>query len=223
MKSLSLVATILLLTVLVTSCKITRTITFEEGFSGQQELILDMSLFQSLMEMDTTMDGGRPMMKEEEMAAMTAYLSGIQGISNINISETPDKILRISYRFDNITALNKSMENMVEKNILSMGLETETASGNIKGDYFQLKGKNLTFSDKIVMQARQDPSSKNEEKDEMAGNLLDYSIVMNFPKPVKSVKNSKATISADKKTVTYQLNDVEIMDAKIPAVVKIKL
>lgn len=224
MKSLSLAAIILLLTVLVTSCKITRTITFEEGFSGHQEFVLDMSIFKSLMEMDSTTEGGRPLMKEEEMAGMTAYLSGIQGISNVNISETPDQVLTISYRFDNITALNKSLENMAEKNILSMGLtETATKSGEIKGDFFQVKGKNLTFYDKTVAQVRQDPSSKNEEKDEMAGNLLDYSVVMNFPKPVKSANNPKATVSPDKKSVTYQLNDLEIMNPKIPAIVKIKL
>jgi hypothetical protein len=132
----------------------------------------------------------------------------VAGISNIKMDTSQPFVYQISMDFENINALNNAMV---------VGKEEIDGMKNLftfeKG-LFERKDHMTGFDmGKIMGENDSDESTK-----EMTRNLMKdmtYSMVYNLPNTVKSLSNSSATLTEDKKTVRLKCNFLDLIDKKI--------
>jgi hypothetical protein len=131
----------------------------------------------------------------------------VAGISNIKIDTSQPFVYQLSMDFANINALNTAM--IVGKNVEDMKNLFTFEKG-----LFERKDHMAGFDmEKIMGENDSDESTK-----EMTRNLMKdmtYSMVYNLPNTVKSMSNSTATLTDDKKTVRLKCSFLDLVDKKI--------
>jgi hypothetical protein len=201
----------------VTSCTFQQKITFNEDLSGNVYYKIDASGMKALA-MDEEGEEGEEsesLFADEAFVESLEELEALDGISNVKVEEDEENgIYEFSYDFINLETLNSSMR---AANILG------DESGTSDHTYFALKGKKLTYK-----LPKPGPAEEGEE-DEMAGmegmeEMFKYEMVMEFAKPIKWVKaKSSATLSEDKKTITWNTSLTDITKQEIDPTMNIKL
>jgi len=179
-----------ILALFLASCTITQEFKFNKDFSGNTKLSIDMG---SLMEMMSGMDSTGTQNKNMKDSLDFLFKESKEkldslGIKNIKFGwENGTDILFMSYDFDNIATLNKTLNASNQGNsAFGKAISTEPHI------YFTLKGKELSYKG---------PKSNND-----LGNNPDmqsmkdyykYIVIFNFERKIKKSDNPNFVISAD--------------------------
>jgi len=195
---------VFILAISFTSCTITQEFQFNKDFSGNTRLSIDMG---SLMEMMSGMDSSGIQTKNMKDSLdfvfnESKFKLDSMGIKNIKYGwEDGSNILFMSYDFDNIETLNKSI-NASNKGNAAFG----KAINSEPHTYFTLKGKNLTYKG---------PKSNNETGNspdmESMKDYYKYNIVFTFERKIKKSDNPNFVISPDGKKAELRGSMFEII------------
>lgn len=211
------------------SCiSITEELFLEKNGSGRYVTTIDLKKMQEMMEMvkqfapgDSAMDMGG-MMKPigDSMQQMLGQLSGIKGISDVKNERVDSGTYRISFRFANMEALNQAMRKKQKDQ---------------SKDAYSFSKKEFNFYSSSVSENMGSMSQLGELMDEMSGKdtslnvngekinlqeamgmlkMMDmgakYRTVYHFPSEVVAFSNKDAKLSEDKKTLTLELDLLEM-------------
>jgi hypothetical protein len=207
---------VFILAVSFTSCTITQEFQFNKDFSGNTKLSIDMG---SLVDMMAGMDSSGTQSKNMKDSLDFVFkeskfkLDSI-GIKNIKYGwEEGTNILFMSYDFDNIETLNKSISASNQGNAAfgkTINSEPHT--------YFTLKGKELTYKG---------PKSNNDEGSspdmESMKDYYKYNIIFIFDRKIKKSDNPNFVISPDGKRAELKGSMFEIIKPSYNSDVKFKL
>jgi len=213
MKILNTIVIILLIS--ISSCTITQEFNFNKNFSGNTRLAIDMG---SLMEMMSGMDSSG--VKTQDMKDSLDFVfqeSKVKldslGIKNIKYGwEEGTNILFMSYDFDNIETLNKSLNASSQGSAFGKTLSSEPHT------YFTLKGKELSYKG---------PKSSNDVSNnadmESMKDYYKYVLIFNFTRTIKKTDNPKFILSPDNKRAELNGSMFEIIRPEFNSDIKFKL
>jgi len=198
------------------SCTITQEFQFNKDFSGNTKMSIDMG---SLMEMMASVDsaGNKTQdMKDSLDFVFKESLGKLDslGIKNIKYGwEEGTYVLYMSYDFDDIETLNKSLNASNQGNAAFS--QTVSAEPHV---YFTRKGKTLTYKG---------PKSTNDvgaNADlESMKDYYKYSLIFNFERKIKNIDNKNVTISTDNKRAELNGSMFEIIRPEYNSDIQFKL
>lgn len=178
---------------ILSSCSLSVNLKFNEEMGGDYAMKLDMS---SLMAMGG--DTAAPNIKEEDFDKMKGALAATLGISDVKSQFDSKGVLEISYKFNNVSALNTAMT----KN----GSEEAGAPGLMK---LSMKGSKL-----LIDMAPNEELSKDRTSMEGMGEMFTLNYSMAFDRPVKKVKSTAATYDKATNTITCSLTLKDLVDKR---------
>ena len=194
--------------VLLASCTVTERIHFNADFSGNYEMVLDMSAMKAFSEIPDSLGNvqSEPMIPREQLDSMKLEFQNLQGISNLNINEE-NWIYTLSFNFTDPGALDGLNS--------ELGLDGGDDSKPGKPRFVWSKDKlDFTVDLESLQETSQDAEVEQGEEDTGMNSMFTLSTIMSFDRPVESVKSDKAI--HDKATgevvVSYDLQ--EAMDSK---------
>jgi len=199
-KKLALVTVI---TLVLNSCTIYRTINFNDDKSGSMENKIDMTSMVSMMGQEGGGMGSMGDMAQIEQSK--TLLEAVPGITNVTVTYDTTGIMYTNYNFASVDALNKAMGVGGGNNMNMLGGSTEGTGDTGGKSKIVYKGKKFYMEevDKKTLQSIQ----KGEKKEEMAQMEMmmgSSSIIttINFPTEIKKVSYKNASIT-NGKTVSY--------------------
>lgn len=205
MKILVIILTCMLI---LCSCNIYRTFTFETSNSGHVDYRIDMSQLVGLSAQQnpfTSSDMGT--------SNIESVFKNIEGIKNFNSSYDSTGIFTMNYDFESIGALQSSL------NSAGMNQDLGLGSPNSSVGTIQIKSSEKSFSmkefDSKTLRKMKSKKSKNEYesmKSFLSSSLLVTTI--NFNKQVKRVSEKDFTIINDGKGFSYSKNLYEIYSGR---------
>jgi hypothetical protein len=132
----------------------------------------------------------------------------VAGISNIKIDTSQPFVYQVSMDFANFNALNTAM--IVGKEEIE-GLKNLFS---FQKGLFERKDHMAGFDlGKITGENDSDETTKEMTREMMKE--MTYSMIYNLPNTVKSMSNSSATLTDDKKTVRLKCSFLDLMDKKV--------
>ena len=202
---------------LSTSCTIEQTIDYRTDMSGSNTVII--SYGDVIEQMGDWMGDSAGFDEEMDMSEFMGTLketfTGISGVSNTKvINEVEKKIMGFSFDFKDNRALNLAMAEY---------LEDEASPSNKKKapKNYKTKKKALRLSFD-----QQDLGSLSEGLGDpsMAAMLgmFEYSLIVNLPKPIKSVSNPLYAVSEDRKSLSAVVSFEDLSNGSEDLSVKIK-
>ncbi|NJN35014.1 MAG: hypothetical protein HC817_12925 [Saprospiraceae bacterium] len=199
-----------LFTLSFTACfDITEEITVAKNGSGQYVNIIDASKLAEQMTLFAAFDTTGemiPRMKYSLDSTFSTTWDGyrtVAGINNVKVDTSTPYVYKLTMDFKDMTALNAA---------LNKGKTTEAQDA-----YIWEKGK-LTRKDLALNLGELGAEMGDESQKEMLKGFLkdmSYKIIFHLPESIKKSSNEAATVSADKKTVTMDMNMLDIMDKKV--------
>lgn len=186
-------ALVILAALLVASCTIRQEFSFEEDFSGQYKVDVDMSSMASLT------DGkAEPLLDSFNKDSMIEAMNNPSGLSQAFIEEK-DHVISFGYHFHDVKSLNGAQKDADWGAIMGEGfrvLESEKPM-------FALKGKKLFYSPPKF----DNNNSEVEETEGMEGmsSMIRYEVVLHFKKPIKKVSNENWVLTGDRKTAKFSV------------------
>lgn len=189
---------------LVASCTIRQQFSFEEDFSGQYEVDINLSSMAALTDNDSM-----SFLDDLNQDSVIDALNGEDGISGAFIKEK-EAVISIGYNFDNVGSLNRAQESANIGEMIGDGVKVKRTEKPL----FVVKGKKLFYNPPEL-------DNSEAEADEMEGmsNMIRYELVMKFKEPVKKLSNDDWTISYDRKTITFSVGLDELKEGQNGAVV----
>lgn len=187
-----------------TSCTIVHSIHFREDNAGDYSMKLDMSLGASLMG-DSI--GGNQSEMLGDFDKLVDQIREIPGIANVKLESPSAGVIEISYGFDGLASLNTSTETQTKG---------EEDFSMLK---FSAKGKTM-----IIDMKPSDDMAGNKELTGMEdmGEMLTYSVNLQFDRKIAGIKSSMATLDEETNSVAISLSLSEIMEPKKKWITKIK-
>ena len=191
---------IALIIILFTGCTITQEYHFNNDFSGDYTLELEMGdLINMIKSMDTTGDMSSLDSMDQSLIELSEKYKEA-GAKNINTGWKDDKnTLFLTFDFENLETLNDILN--------SVGEESDMFSfaGSKGTTNFSNKG-----SGKIIVDLPEyiNDSISENEMDQMK-EYLSIETIFSFDREIKKVKNENAVISEDKKSFKFEgkIND----------------
>jgi hypothetical protein len=207
---------ILLLVISFTSCTITQEFQFNKDFSGNTKLSIDMSSLIAMMAgMDSTGTKTKGMKDSLDFVFKESIVKlDSLGIKNIKYGwEEGTHIMFVSYDFDNIETLNKSLNASNQGNAaFSQAISKEPHK------YFTLKGKNLSYKG---------PKSTNQLGNnadmESMKDYYKYVLIFNFERKIKKIDNPNVTLSGNNKKAELKGSMFEIIKPEYNSDINFKL
>ncbi len=221
MKKLAL---LLLPVLVITSCTVTRNITFNADRSGTMDNTIDMTGLVSML----GEEGGGGMGNMGDMSQFgqsKAALEAVPGITNVNVTYDTTGILNMKYSFANVDALNKSL-NAGGNSMDMLGGQSDTDKGKTK-EHNRITYKGKKFVMEEVDKKTRDEYQKGEKKEEMAQAemmMASSQIITNitFPSDVKKVSYKNASVT-NGKTVSYTTPFKELLSKDYkPLIINLK-
>jgi hypothetical protein len=207
---------IFIIAISLTSCTITQEFHFNKNFSGNTKLSIDMG---SLMDMMSGMDSSGVNSKNMKDSMDFVFKESKEkldsiGIKNIQFGwEEGTNILFMSYDFDNIEMLNKSL-NASNQGNAAFGKTIDSQPHT----YFVLKGKELSYKGP----KSSNDISQNADMQSMK-DYYKYKIAFNFERKIKKSDNPAFIISPDNKKAELSGSMFEIIRPEFNSDVKFKL
>lgn len=202
---------------LSTSCTIEQTIDYRTDMSGSNTVIISYGdvieqmgdLMVDSVGFDEEMD------MSEFMGTLKETFTGISGVSNTKvINEVEKKIMGFSFDFKDNRALNLAMAEYLED-------EASPSKKKKAPKNYKTKKKALLLSFDL-----QDLGSLSEGLGDpsMAAMLgmFEYSLIVNLPKPIKSVSNPLYAVSEDRKSLSAVVSFKDLSNGSEDLSVKIK-
>lgn len=191
---------------LSTSCSFQQKFHFNNDWSGSSELKIDMSQMIAL-------SGGVGGAEEDSLDLFSDFksensledLGKIPGITNVRMDENSKKgIFILTYNFENIDALNKSM---ASSDVLS------GASSEKDHNYFSVKKNKLIYQMK-TMDEEEEVDGMKEVKE--MKEMFKYDLIFSFEKSIKKIKskNIETTLSNDKKIANCKIDIFKMIEDK---------
>lgn len=204
MKSLKWLLLVLMGTTMLTSCfDILEEVTYHKDGSGEFKYVFDMSGLKPMMDMVAAMDSTGEMSMDTLSALSREFSSKVQGLAGISdIEEIKNEETfhyGVSFKFDNLDALNAAVNQLTEGPGISTG-EADIFDGSKKKFIRLDAGKISSIFDEMMGEA----GGENAEMAMMFLKDVSYTTVYHFDKKVKKMSNEKAVLSNDKKTVTLK-------------------
>ncbi len=204
------------LVITLTSCTITQEFQFNKDFSGNTKLSIDMgSLMEMMAGLDTTGTKTKDMKDSLDFVFKESLVKlDSLGIKNIKYGwEEGTYVLFMSYDFDNIETLNKSLNASNQGNAAFS--QTVSAAPH---EYFSRNGKTLTY--KGPKSANE--MSKNADLESMK-DYYKYSLIFNFERKIKKIDNKNVTLSSDNKKAELNGSMFEIISPEYNSDITFKL
>lgn len=246
---------LLLLSLLAFSCSITEEIHFNKNFSGDFTYKFDLSKvksFASMMKMGDSSAKGQDFNFDEfgkmKDSIHKSPLGQIEGISDFKSDFDPSGVLSISFKFNDLEALNKIYGQlnfskfMDEKSMKGMTGGTFTPGAPDEGDstakstvltnpsldnfvYFKAKGKELLYRrpKAQVNNKEMDDAMKSMEMLQGMGNIFDYQTIITFDRKVKKVNSKNISASQNDQDVTIKMDLQQLTKQDKEPEVQIKL
>ena len=199
---------------------ITEEIFLEGGGGGRYETVIDMRKMMEMMKMVGTMlpDSAREGMPDlsnlnlkDSVQSMWAGMEAVEGISEVRRDGSDDGLMKVSFRFRDIKALNRALA------MRSKGGETD---GN-REEYAFEKGRFTCKTESIsgmedalkgldeAVGAGKDSAALNVEMLRMMMGDMTYKTVYHLPGGVTDFSNKAAKVSGDGRTVTLTLDQLD--------------
>ncbi len=199
-----------LVTLSFTACfDITEEITVAKSGSGQYVTIIDASKLAEQMTLFAAFDTTGEMIPRMKYSLDSTFSTtwdgyrAVAGITNVKVDTSKQYVYKLTMDFKEVKALNAA---------LNKGKTTDQQDA-----YAWEKGK-LIRKDLALNLGDIGAGMEDESQKEMLKGFLKdmtYKIVFHLPESVKKSSNEAATVSADKKTVTLDMNMLDIMDKKV--------
>lgn len=199
-----------------TSCTITQEFQFKKDFSGNTRLSIDMG---SLMEMMAGMDSTGTQTQSMKDSLDFVFKESIGKLDSIGIKnikygwEEGSQVLYISYDFDDIDMLNKSL-NASNQGNAAFG----QAVGSEPHVYFARKGKTLTYKG-----IKSTNDAANSADMESMKDYYKYNLLFGFERKVVNVDNLNVVVSPDKKKAELKGSMFEIIKPEFNSDITFKL
>lgn len=198
MKASTIIVAIIL--ILFTGCTITQEYRFNNDFSGDYTLELEMGdLIEMIKSMDTTGDMSSLDSLDQSLIELSESYKEA-GANNINVGWKDDKnTVFLTFDFENLESLNDILNGVGEES------DMFSLTGSKGTTNFSNKGSNKLIVD--LPEYINDSISENE-MDQMK-EYLSVETIFSFDREIKKVKNENAVISDDKKSFKFEgkIND----------------
>jgi hypothetical protein len=178
---------------ILSSCSLSVNLKFNKEMGGDYAMKVDMS---SLMAMGG--DSAAPAIKEEDFDKMKAALAATQGISDVKSQYDSKGVLEISYKFNNLSALNTAMTQNDSEEAGTPGLMK-----------LSMKGTKL-----LIDMTPDEALSKDQSTMEGMGEMFTINYSMAFDRPVKKVKSTVATYDKATNTISCSLTLKDFLDKR---------
>jgi hypothetical protein len=187
------------ITMVLSSCTVYRTISFNENHSGNMDTRIDMTGLVAMM----NENGGMGNMGDmSELMKSKEKLESVPGITNVKVSYDSTGILYNSYDFSSPEVLVTAMASDGNMNNMMMGMDQNTDQHKMK---ISFKGKKFYMEemDKKTLKSLQTVEKKKEMAQlEMMLASSTMNTTINFPSAVKKVSYKNASIT-NEKSVNY--------------------
>jgi len=176
---------------IMASCSLEQNYVFNEDFSGNYSLVFDLSEIVAFSAEDP--DSVEDAFADLNVDSLKLAYEQIEGVSNVKISGK-DNVLRLSYNFVNIEALNRSLE--TENNA------TSAFGGNATDDRFSYENGIFKYNFPVT--------GDEEGLDSLAQmmSIVEYNIHMQFAKTI--AKTSNGELGEDGKSLRFEGNLGEV-------------
>jgi hypothetical protein len=185
--------------ILFASCKITTHIHFNKDNSGKVKIEMDMTEIMAGMDDSAARDFSDSIKESFEKSG------ALPGAKNYKIS-FEEKVMTMSYDFDNVKDLNLSLQEL-----------NKEETNNKQHDFFSASKKSMTYTT-----AKKEKTEGEEELDGMA-DMFQMSFKVSFAKKIVKCDNESYTINKEDNSVTMQGTATDfIMNEKMSFSVKLK-
>jgi len=197
--------------VLLASCTVTERIHFNADFSGNYEMVLDMSAMKAFAEIPDSLGNvqSEPAIPREQLDSMRSEFEKLQGISNLTINEA-DWIYTLSFNFTDPGALDGLNS--------ELGLDggNETKPGKPRFSWSKDK-LDFTVDLESLQTATEGAEAGQGGEDAGMNSMFTLSTILSFDRPVESVKSEKATHDKASGEVVVSYNLQEAINSKSKA------
>jgi hypothetical protein len=188
--------------VLLASCSIEESTTFNADFSGKSTTKVDMTaMIQFMSSMDSTGEGKAKFYREIQ-----------QGMDSVKNSKEND--MNLEMKFDTVTnamSVSFAFKSLDDANNTAKKLREKQSPGASGTPLYRWEKKDKV----LVMPGLEDMSKLTGGGGGGGGsnpmlNGMTYTMVRSFPKPILKVSDSRISLSGDKKTMTFKATADEL-------------
>ncbi len=204
---------ILSIVIIMSSCSFEEEYSFDSDWGGKYLATLDMS---GIAQMGGEEMEKKELIPEDEIQSLESKINDIKGISNAKVDPNEeDFTIDFSYDFENLEALN-----LLNSSDLEDG-DDESPFGALGKWKMENKGKKKFFMS--MMSQDEMTSDIDSEEAKQAGEMLQVTTTLTFPRKVKDVKSDVATKGTNDKQVIVKYTGKDLMDPEKNWIIEVKL
>ncbi len=193
----------------IVSCSVTQEYHFNNNFSGTANTSIDISIWKDFMKNDSTGEEDKSLDSLDQSLPEIAERLKKVGAKNINFGWKNDKtVLFITYDFDDVNILNKTLSETGTETDLFKGLTDRNNNSKKETPKFSIRGKRKLIYSKP--NTDNDSLLNNSEMESMK-EYFQYSLLFSFDRKIKKVANKNAKIDEDMKSFGFSGSMFEIL------------
>lgn len=229
--------------ILLASCSIQEEIHFNKDFSGKVSYTIDLSSMMSMAKAFAEQDSSGESQTEdmdipiEQMEETLGKVQDIEGISNFESNSDEKGIVKFSFDFANLDALNEAYNKANDSDgfggfpsMGGMGTEMEEEEESTPSapkefiTHFAKKGKSLVYVPRKGIDSKEDENPEAAQMAKQMGDMLKLDIKFTFDRRVKKVDAQGMAVYSDENSITISrsLFEAEKEDSKPQVLIKLK-